>query len=132
ANRKPRVTDDSPAFWARVRFLPFSQSFAGREDTGLRRTLEHDPEHQRAILAWLVAGAVRYYAAGLVTPDTIRAATAEYESDSDPLAEWIAEAMVRTASASIRASDAYQSYGAWATRAGVSDRGRLSLRQFGE
>ena len=126
------MTDDSPAFWARVRFLPFSQSFAGREDPRLRRALEQDPDHQRAILGWLVAGAVRYYAAGLVTPEVVRTATTEYEHDSDPLREWIADAMVLDPRASIGASDAYQSYGVWAIRVGLSDRERLTKREFGE
>jgi putative DNA primase/helicase len=131
ANRKPRVTDDSPAFWARVRFLPFAQSFAGREDPGLRRALEQDPEHQRAILAWLVAGAVRYYATGLVTPDTIRTATAEYESESDPLGPFIGEALDLDSAAEVRAADLYDHYRQWADQQRLSDRERLTATMFG-
>jgi putative DNA primase/helicase len=132
ANRTPRVNDDSPAFWARVRFVPFTQSFVGREDVGLRRALETDPQHQAAILAWLVAGAVRYGADGLTTPETIRAATNAYEVASDPLADWIAEAMTLDPSACLGATDAYTSYGAWATRAGLSAHERLPRKTFGE
>ena len=92
ANRKPRVTDDSVAFWARVMLVPFAVSFAGREDRDLRPTLEHDPAHQAAILAWVVAGAVRYHRDGIEPPGTVRTATAEYERECDPLGDFFADA----------------------------------------
>src|SRR5690606_7796391 len=76
ANREPRVTDDSPAFWARVRLVPFPVSFLGRENRDLRPALEHEPDHQAAILTWLVEGAVRYAREGLTPPAAIRQATA--------------------------------------------------------
>ena len=131
ANRKPRVTDDSPAFWARVMLVPFAVSFAGREDRDLRPPLEHDPEHQAAILTWIVAGAVRYHQHGLEPPDVVTTATTEYEQDSDPLADFLAEACVLETDAAIGASDAYRHYKAWAERHGLTDRERFSATAFG-
>ena len=46
-NRLPTATDDSPAFWARVRRIPFQVSFAGREDQTLRPRLTHEPRTRR-------------------------------------------------------------------------------------
>jgi putative DNA primase/helicase len=131
ANHRPRVTDDSPAFWARVRFLRFTESFLGREDPDLRHALEHDDDQQRAVLAWLVQGARAYYTWGLPTPAAVREATDEYQADSDPLALWLADAMTVHPNASIAAADAYMAYGAWANRNGVTDRERLGRVEFG-
>lgn len=132
ANRKPRVTDDSPAFWARVMLVPFPVSFAGREDRDLRPALEHDPDHQRAILAWLVAGAVRYYRDGLRPPGIVARATTEYQQESDPLADFLAEACAADADSEIGAAEFYSHYRGWADRHGLADRERLSARAFGE
>ncbi len=92
-NQKPRVTDESPAFWARVLRVPFSVSFAGREDRDLRPTLQCEPTHRAAALTWLVVGAVRYHARGLHPPAVVRDATRDYESENDPLADFITEAI---------------------------------------
>jgi phage/plasmid-associated DNA primase len=51
SNRKPRVSDDSIAFWAQVRMISYPVSFVGRENRGLRPALERNPEHQVAVLA---------------------------------------------------------------------------------
>jgi phage/plasmid-associated DNA primase len=75
-NKKPQVTDDSRAFWARVRLVPFTESFVGREDRLRRPALTNDPRHQRAVLAWIVRGAMRYHAEGLpALPGAVRDAT---------------------------------------------------------
>lgn len=131
ANRKPRVDDDSPAFWARVMLIDFPVSFAGREDRALRPALEHDPAHQAAILAWLVAGAVRHARDGLDAPDAVRRATAAYRAESDPLAEFLDEATERDPDAEIAASDLYTHYRQWADRHGLTERERLGAIVFG-
>ena len=132
ANKKPRVTDDSPAFWARVLTIPFVTSFVGREDRNLRPTLEHELEHQAAVLAWVVRGAARYAASGLNAPDAITAATGDYERESDPLSEFYAEAIDFDPQAEIQASELFDHYKAWAHRHGLTDRERLGARAFGQ
>lgn len=131
ANRKPRVTDDTPAFWARVMTIPFPVSFVGREDRDLRPTLEHAAEHQTAILAWLVEGARRYLADGLRAPATIRTATEDYERESDPLAAFFEEALAYTPGSEIVAADLFHHYCAWARACGLSERERLTATAFG-
>jgi len=103
-NKPPRVTDDTAAFWARVFLVPFTVSFKGREDRALRPALVTDLGHQRAVLAWIVAGARRYCADGLTPPPSIVAATAAFERDSDPLADFIEEACDTDAEAEVRAN----------------------------
>lgn len=131
ANRKPRVSDDSPAFWARVLTVQFPRSFVGRENRDLRPTLAHDPTHQVAVLAWLVRGAVRYYAEGLYPPASVTAATAQYQEESDPLAEFCGVGTAREPDSEVRAADLYAHYCDWARRQGFSDRERLTATMFG-
>jgi putative DNA primase/helicase len=132
ANRKPRVTDDSPAFWARVLTIPFAVSFVGRENRSLRPTLEHEPEHQAAVLAWIVRGAVRYATEGLTPPEAITAATGAYEQESDPLSEFFAEAIDFDPPARIQASELFDHYKTWAHGHGMTERERLGSRTFGQ
>lgn len=131
ANRKPRVADDSPAFWARVMLIPFAQSFVGREDRTLRPALEQDPTHQAAVLAWIVRGAVSYAAEGLHAPDLITAATASYQTESDPLAEFLEDACEADPEAEVAAADLFEHYQHWARAQGMTDRDLLTQTMFG-
>ena len=132
ANRKPRVTDDSPAFWARVMLIPFAVSFVGREDRDLRPALEQDPEHQAAILAWIVKGAVRYHEEGLEPPAVVTAATAEYEQESDSLSDFLTVACDQNPEAEARARTLFEHYAQWADQNGLTARERLSATMFGK
>lgn len=90
ANHQPEVRAGGPAFWRRVRLLPF---------------LHTVPEHKRvadledkliategpAILAWAIRGAVEYFAEGLAEPDAVRAATEAYQRDQDTVARFVEE-----------------------------------------
>lgn len=131
ANRKPRVTDDSPAFWARVMLVPFSVSFAGREDRNLRPALEQERAHQAAILAWIIRGAARYHEHGLEPPASVTDATALYEQECDPLADFLADACDVATGAEIGAADLFAHFKQWAERQGLTDRERLSATAFG-
>jgi putative DNA primase/helicase len=131
ANRKPRVDDDSPAFWARVLAVPFPVSFVGRENRDLRPTLEHDPAHQSAVLRWLVSGAVAYYREGLHPPSAISVATADYQDESDALADFVKEALEHEPEAEVRASELYLHYCEWARSHHLPDRERMTSTMFG-
>lgn len=89
-NDIPTVRDNSDGFWRRIRNIPFTVSFKGREDKGLKdRLLQHEPQ---GILRWLVTGAVRYFKEGLAdTPEKVMAATTEYKESSNQYAEAIRE-----------------------------------------
>ncbi|MEP7308204.1 MAG: phage/plasmid primase, P4 family [Acidobacteriota bacterium] len=130
-NKRPRVTDDTAAFWARVFLIPFTQSFVGREDRTLRPALVQDRRHQAAVLAWIVRGAVRYHAEGLEPPASIRAATAAYREDSDPLAAFLEETCDLEPTAEVGAKELYEHYARWADAQHFSPKERLSATMFG-
>lgn len=114
-NTRPKVSDESAAFWARVVVILFAQTFAGKEDTSIRDALRNEQEHQEAILRWLVDGARRYYAQrGLGTmPPAFRVATGEFQMENDRLADFYAECCVSLPEVKSKASALWKAYRDW-------------------
>lgn len=89
-NHQPTVDSGGHSFWRRLRLVPFVNTVpeAKRIDDlqGILAT-----EHGPAVLAWIVAGAVAYFAGGLREPDSVSVATAEYEHEQDSVARFVDE-----------------------------------------
>ncbi len=103
-NHTPKVRGTDTGIWRRLLSVPFPKTFRGATaDPGLReRLLKRD--QQRAVLAWLVAGAVAYYQDGQVLPDpprAVRDATDEWRGSADPLMSWLMDHYVFDATASV-------------------------------
>lgn len=89
-NHQPTIAAGGPAFWRRLRIIPFTNTVPpDQQDPDLAETLAHT--QGAALLAWIVAGAVDYLAAGLREPATVHAATEGYERDQDTVSQFIAE-----------------------------------------
>lgn len=130
ANHRPRVNDDSRGFWRRVRLLPFGREFCADEiDLTLADTLKAELS---GILAWALRGCLDWQTQGLNPPAQVLAATADYQADSDPLAEFVAERLCEDANLSVRGSTAYARYRQWAEEHKLPERDLLSSRVFGE
>lgn len=93
-NHKPIVKGNDNGIWRRLVLLPFTQDFEHdpvlklKKDKELSAKLERE---QAGILAWIIRGALRYGEAGLVPPDSVRAAREAYRTQMDLLAEWMDE-----------------------------------------
>ena len=85
-NHRPVVRDDSFGFWRGIRVIPFSQRFE------VDRTLMPALHRNAGILAWAVRGALAWQAHGLQPSASVLTATQGYQSDSDPLGAFLAEA----------------------------------------
>lgn len=109
ANFKPRASGD-PALWARMRIVPFTVSFIGREDVHLKTKLA---EERSGILRWLVEGCLAWQEQGLGTAKAIEDATNEYREDSDTLGGFIGECCVRVPTAHATAAEIYRAYETW-------------------
>lgn len=87
-NHRPAVRTGGPAFWRRLRLVPFLNTVPEHlRDTGLE---EHLVDHEGpSILAWLIRGAVDYARHGLTTPAAVQVATEEYQGEQDTVARFI-------------------------------------------
>lgn len=91
-NDKPVIRDDSPAMWRRMRLIPFTQTFDGKDkDGGLLEKLKAEAP---GILNWAISGAIAWQRDGLGMPKAIAEATAQYQVESDPLGPFFEDCCV--------------------------------------
>ena len=131
ANDKPRVTDDSEGYWARVHLIPFLASFIGREDKTIRSALEQEPAHRRAVLAWLARGALAWQREGLNPPAVVTRATTAYRHEQQVLAPFYEACCLFQPDARVQASVLFGVYDKWCEAGGVPQKRRLSQTAFG-
>lgn len=90
-NYQPSVTAGGPAFWRRLRVIPFDHIVpVEQRDAALAASLI--AAHGAAILAWLVSGAVAYIRSGLDEPGDVVTATDHYAHDQDSVARFVEDA----------------------------------------
>jgi len=90
ANHRPEVRTGGPAFWRRLRQIPFPHTVPDEKKIeGLDEILV--AEEGPGILAWFVQGAADYFAHGLTVPASVEAATAEYQRDTDTVTQFVEE-----------------------------------------
>jgi putative DNA primase/helicase len=87
-NHMPRVRDGDPALLRRIRVIPFTVSFEGREDRELPAKLQAELP---GILAWAVEGCAAWQRDGLGTAAAITTATGAYRAEQDPLGAFLSE-----------------------------------------
>jgi len=136
ANHLPAARAGGPAFWRRVRVLPFVRIVPPERQ--IKRLGEMLAEDAPAVLAWMVAGAAAYNADGLQEPASVLAATAAYARDQDTVGRFVEEqcrhgqeaAALRVATTMLR-----DSYEQWCEQAGErpvsAKRLTQELRRFG-
>lgn len=115
-NHRPEVRDGGPAFWRRIRLVPFEHVVPeGDRDPHLtEKLLEAEPA---GILAWLVAGAVAAHRDGIGEPGSVVTATKRYELDEDTVARFLEEACAFGDRAQqhnqVRVRDLREAYESW-------------------
>jgi putative DNA primase/helicase len=113
ANHKPELPASDAAVWSRVHLIPFTVTIPKDEqDRELRDKLLAEAE---GILAWLVAGAVRWYAEGLPESKIVSKATNEWRDSLDRVKDFMEERTVKVddAEAFILAKNLFASYKSW-------------------
>ncbi len=110
-NHKLEIRGADDGIWRRIHLVNFTQHFegAGKNDR-LKEHLTSDPESRSAILAWIVRGAIEWYADGLNPPDAVRQATEEYRRDQDDVGRFVETFCIRSEDAFARTSDLYECY----------------------
>lgn len=123
-------TDDA-AFWGRMRVIEFPHSFLGREDKTLKQRMK-DPANLRGVLAWAVAGAMKWFALpqGLPIPPDVQDAVNKHRNEADYVQQWLDECCQTDPNGTSWTSNKvlYQSYHDWCDNNGVQAK---QNRQFG-
>jgi putative DNA primase/helicase len=147
-NEKPDVHASDDGTWRRIHVLHFGQKFVRREDLkkpendgakarddGLEDALEGQLP---GILNWMLEGWARWAEDGLAVPDSVRAATADYREDSDPVGSFIAARLTRLDSSAdeetvkrtwLSGRDLYEGYKLWCV---ISGKKPWSETRFGK
>jgi putative DNA primase/helicase len=116
SNHKPLVRGNDFGFWRRMRLIPFVETIADDEkDAGLLAKLRTETA---GILAWIVAGAVRWRREGLQTPPEVIDATSEYRTEMDSIGAFIAECCIEGGNLVSYAADLYAAYSKWSDDSG--------------
>ena len=84
-NHKPVIRNVDDAMRRRVNIIPFVHK-PPIADMQLEETLITEAP---GILQWMIEGCLDWQANGLIRPDIVQAATADYFSDQDLVAQWI-------------------------------------------
>ncbi len=110
-NHKLEIRGADEGIWRRIHLVNFTQHFEGAgKDNRLKVHLTTNPDIQSAILAWIVRGAIQWYADGLKPPDAVREATEEYRRDQDDVGRFVEMFCVQSEGAYARTSDLYECY----------------------
>ena len=113
-NHKPVIKGTDRGIWRRVRLVPWDVVPAAPDPTLKHKLLAE----REGILAWCVAGCLRWQAEGLGSAGAIDLATAEYQDESDVFGRFLAESTVRVADARTRSGDFYAAYKRWCEEQG--------------
>jgi putative DNA primase/helicase len=106
---------EDDALWGRVRVIEFPNSFLGKEDKSKKERLR-DPEALEGILAWVIEGAIAWYAlgsSGLTTPDVIATTTKKQREELDYVQQWLDECCEENEGYWTSNEDVSKSYAAW-------------------
>lgn len=119
-NHKPKADARDAALWRRVLLIPFKMAFVPRPDPAKanERLADADlPEKLRdeapGILAWLVRGCLAWQKQGLNPPESVLAATRDYQDSEDTIKTFISEKCIEGVGRSCRAAALYAAYKAW-------------------
>jgi putative DNA primase/helicase len=114
-NYKPRIDGTDEGMWARILFVPWKVMIPAEErDVELPKRLKGEAS---GILNRLLDGLRFYLDKGLMPPDEVLAATAEYREDSDPIGRFLTDCTARTPDdrgARVAANELFKLYVAWA------------------
>lgn len=81
-NHQPAVGAGGPSFWRRLRLIPFMNVVPeeARDDQLVEKIISQEAA---GVMAWIIDGAVAYYRDGLHAPESVLAATSDYEESED-------------------------------------------------
>lgn len=118
-NHLPVIRGTDEGIWRRMRLIPFTVSFRGREDHGLRDALLSElpgilAKAIRASRDWKTMGGIRLEQA----PESLRLATQGYRYEMDTLQGFIDDCCESDQDLEVESGKLYRAYRGWATERG--------------
>jgi putative DNA primase/helicase len=126
-NNKPKILGQDDGIWRRIHLIPFLQNFQGRENKKLKDELRAELP---GVLNWIIAGAGLWLRDGLNPPETVKAATAAYRQESNPITPFIEACCVVGQSMRMQASDGWKAYEEFCRNANIEPWQRLTNKAF--
>jgi putative DNA primase/helicase len=120
ANHLPTISGTDHGTWRRLRVIPFDVRIEDADrDPNLPTALAAELP---GILRWIVDGCIAWQEHNLNTPEQVRAATADWQLDSDWLAEFLDDAFLEIGDGvgSITAAELGKEFANWQGIAGAS------------
>lgn len=132
-NYTPRVDETDHGTWRRLALVRFPYTFTESDaavrsvhqrpgDPALRDRLKAGLDEQHAaVLAWIVAGAVRWYAAGRVMPPApaqVKRDTAAWRAEADHIFSYIRDRLTFDGMAMVLTTDLFEDFTAWLSERG--------------
>jgi putative DNA primase/helicase len=115
-NHKPSLRSVDEAIRRRLHLIPFGVTIPPAErDPSLADRLRAE---WPAILAWMIEGCIEWQRHGLMVPQAVQAATAQYIDAEDAFGLWLAECVEHRETAYTTTADLFASWKSWADRAG--------------
>jgi putative DNA primase/helicase len=117
-NHKPKISGADDGIWRRFQLVPFNVQIPKEERD--RKLSEKLAAEASGILNRLLDGLRLWCDRGLIEPDEVAAATAEYRLLSDPLTRFLSDCVKASPGDRIQSSSLYAVFEAWCKSAGES------------
>ena len=117
-NYRPKITGADEGIWGRIILVPCLVFIPPeKRDAKLFDKLKGEAS---GILNWLLDGLRHWLDHGLVQPEAVRAATAQYRADSDPLGRFLEACTIQDDAGRVQATQMHDVFTAWAKVNGES------------
>ncbi|MBA7561289.1 hypothetical protein ES695_07260 [Candidatus Atribacteria bacterium 1244-E10-H5-B2] len=125
-NHKPTVREFSPAYWGRIRLIPFKLIIP--EEERIPQYEEILLKEKEGIFNWMLEGCKRWKEEGLKVPEEIKEATEQYKDQMDIMAEFIEDCCIENRLAQATTKKLYIAYKDWCEE---SKEKEINKRAFG-
>lgn len=131
SNQPVNADPDDDAVWGRLRVIEFPKCYLNREDKTMKERMR-TPAILEGVLAWAVAGAVRWYslgAPGLEEIESSRRLKEAHRGDLDNVKAWLDECCMVGGHGFTANSILYLSYEKWCRENGVEPKRQKGFSQ---
>ncbi|MCW2276363.1 DNA primase [Rhodoblastus acidophilus] len=118
-NYRPKISGTDEGIWQRMILVPWPITIApAKQDRGLDKKLYQEAS---GIFNWCLDGLRDWLDHGLLLPETVKSATADYRADSDPLGRFLEVCTKPDLGKRVQAVEMHRLFCAWAKANGEAE-----------